>query len=163
MKKILSYLTLLLLFVLQTSLGQYIKIFSVMPNLIFAYAIIYSMTNSALKSAVMGCVCGLLTDVSFGETSYVNALLIMYISLAVSHIYGKHFFENKLVYAGGVFAGTVVYDILIIIITAFTSGSLPFLYTFFRFTVPEAFINSAVSLLFLIYVRWLNNEFVRGI
>lgn len=163
MKKILSYVTILLLYIIQTSIGQYIKIFSVMPNLIFVYAMVYSMTNSQIKSAVMGCVCGMLADMSFGETNYMSALIVMYISLFISGIYGKRFFENRLVYAGGMLAATLVYNMLMMFIMSFTASSVPFFFTLFRYVIPEAFINAALSLLFLIYVRWLNNEFVRGI
>ena len=64
---ILSYLTLAVLFIVQTTLSRYIDIFGIAPNLIFVYVLCYSIYNFPVRSAVLCAVAGFITDLYSGQ------------------------------------------------------------------------------------------------
>ena len=75
----LSYLTLIVLFILQTTLSRYIDIFGIAPNLIFVYVLCYAIYNFPVRSAVLCAVAGLIVDLYSRSYVGLNALLFMYI------------------------------------------------------------------------------------
>ena len=96
MKKVISYLTLVLLAVVQTGAGQYIKLFGILPNLILTFAVIYSLTNSSVRSAVMGLSAGIILDATTVGAFGLNGIFLMYTCLAVSYFSRRFYYENKL-------------------------------------------------------------------
>ena len=91
---ILSYLTLVVLFIVQTTLGRYIDICGIAPNLVFVYILCYSMYNFPVRSAVLCIVAGIITDMYSMEYVGLNAILYMYIGLAISN-FAVDFISSK--------------------------------------------------------------------
>lgn len=163
MKKILTYITLVLLLVVQTAAGRYIRIFGVLPNLALTFTIIYSLTNGSFRAAALGLVCGLLFDTTSSGAFGLNGLIVMYVAIAASFFSRKYFYENKLAMVCGVFAFTLIYESISLIMTLVLFSQAPFFYSFVRFILPEAVINSIITVPLLMWVKWLNNEYIRGI
>lgn len=163
MKKALTYISLVLLLVIQTSAGHYIEIFGVVPNITLTFVILYSLTNSLTKAAVMGLVGGLLFDSCRVGAFGLNGLLLMYTSLMASYFSSKFYYESKTVTVAGVFIYTILYKTMFLILTSVLFSQTPFLYTFFRYILVEALWNAIIALPMLIWVKSLNNEYIRGI
>lgn len=163
MKKTITYLTLVLLAVVQTGAGQYIKLFGVIPNIILTFAVVYSLTNSSVRSAVMGLTSGLVIDVTSAGTLGLNGIFLMYICLAVSYFSRKFYYENKLSSFISVYIYTAVYESLILITTQVIFSKSPFFYVLGRYILVESLINSLIAIPLMFWVKWLNNEYIRGI
>ena len=152
-----------MLLVVQTAAGRYIKIFGILPNIAFCFTIVYSLTNGTFRSAILGLCCGILidstTDVAFG----FNSLVIMYIALSASYFSHKYYYQNKFAVALGVFIYSPIYETILIVFSVLLFSEAPFLYSFFRYAFVEAIINSLISIPVFLWVKWLNNEYIRGI
>lgn len=163
MKKALTYITLVLFTIIQTGAGRYIRIFGVLPNLILMFTIVYSLTNGSLRAGILGLVAGLLIDATSYGVFGLNALMLMYTSLIISYFSRKFYYENKLATFCSVFVYTLVYESLLLILTQVVFSKSPFFFVLGRYILVESLINAVISLLILYWVKWLNNEYIRGI
>ncbi len=163
MKKVLTYVTLVLLLVIQTAAGRYIKIFGVVPNFALTFTIIYSLTNSMPRSAALGLLCGLMFDSCRVGAFGLGGLLVMYMAIMAAYFSRKFYYENKLATIFGVFIYTVIYRSVFLILTSVMFSQAPFFYTFARYILVEALLGSIIAVPVLLLVKWLNNEYIRGI
>ncbi len=163
MKKVLTYIFLVLLFVIQTAAGHYIEIFGVIPNITLTFAIVYSLTNPMGKAAALGLLCGLLFDSCRVGAFGLNGLLLMYTCLTASYFASRFYYESKPVTAVGVFLYTAVYKALFLGLTSVMFSQTPFFQTFLRYVLVEALWNAVITIPVLSLVKWLNNEYIRGI
>jgi len=162
-KKALTYISLVLLFVFQTSAGPYIKIFGVLPGIVLTFAVCYSLTNTTFKSAAVGLVCGLLTDSATSGAFGLDALIMMYLAIAVSYFSRKFYHENKLFAVCSVMLFTVVYETVSLGISVLMVSDVPIFFSFIRIVIPEAIYNAVITIPVFMLVKWLNNEYIRGI
>ena len=76
---VLSYLTLAVLFIVQTTLSCYIDIYGIAPNLIFVFIVCYSIYNFPVRSGFLCVIAGIIVDLYSRKYVGLNALLYMYI------------------------------------------------------------------------------------
>ena len=126
-----TYLTLVVLFVVQTTLGIYIDVYSIAPDIIFVFAVCYSMYNFPVRSTVLCLVAGILADLYTGSYIGVNALLYMYIGLAISNFAASLIKKNIWTATLGVLTVSVIYHTVVLIvyyvIPGYSSFAFPFL------------------------------------
>lgn len=163
MKQFLTYLSLALLVVFQSAAGHYIKFFGVMPNFALCFTIIYALTNGSMRAAILGLACGLLFDCTANVAFGFNSLLLMYMTLICSYFSRKFYYQNKTAVVFGVFIYTLAIESISLVFTAVLFSDAPFFYSFFRFVLIEAVLNSIIATPLLFWVKWLNNEYIRGI
>ena len=163
MKKLLLILTAFLLVVIQTSMSPLLEIINVAPNLIFIFAIIYGINTSPFASCVAGCILGLITDcVDFGIIGY-NALLLMYVSFFSSLVSNKFYYNNRLVGVVVVFVSGLIYESLRFALANFLIADALFSQVLLRYILPEAVMNSVLCVPLMWWIKWLKNEYIRGI
>ncbi len=159
---ILSYLTLVVLFVVQTTLSGYIDVFGIAPNLIFVYILCYSMYNFPVRSAVLCVAAGILTDLYSQNFVGLNALLFMYIGLAVSN-FASSLIKNSIWTSFlGVLTVSVIYHSVLLIADYVVPGYSGFVYPFARFAVPTAVYDAVLSLAMTFWARRLSEDKIRG-
>lgn len=162
MKYFWSYFTVLVLFVVQTTLGKYIDVFSVMPNLVFVFAVCYSMFNFPVRSAVLCAVAGLLMDIYSCRIIGTNALMYMYIGLLVS-LFGSSLMKKSIwAVALGVIIVSAVYQSVYFVVRYMLGGSGGFLYALVRIILPGAVYDGAAALAVSVWAHWLSEEHIRG-
>lgn len=159
----LSYLTLAVLFIVQTTLSRYIDIFGIAPNLIFVYVLCYSIYNFPVRSAVLCAIAGLVVDLYTGQYVGLNALLFMYIGIAISHftstLIKKHVWTSAL----GVLIISFLYHTIILLIDYVIPGYSGFQYPFLRIALPGAVYDAMVSFVIALWARKLSIEEIRGL
>lgn len=80
MKKIIvSIATVIILFLLQTSVFQYFSFGGIVPNLMLVVISVYGFMRGEYDGLLTGFICGLLTDIFFMDFLGFYALLYMYI------------------------------------------------------------------------------------
>jgi len=160
---ILSYLTLVVLFIVQTTLGRYIDICGIAPNLVFVYILCYSMYNFPVRSAVLCIVAGIITDMYSMEYVGLNAILYMYIGLAISNFASSLIKKNIWAVSLGVLLVSLLYHTVILTVNFVVPSYSEFAYPFVRFALPTAFYDAAVSLVMALWARSLSEDKIRGL
>ena len=160
---VLSYISLAVLFVLQTTLSRYIDVCGIAPNLIFTFVLCYSMYNFPVRSAVLCAIAGLITDMYSGTLVGVNALLFMYIGIAVSNFASSLVRKNIWTTAVGVFVISLLYHAVILVIWYVMQGYSTFWYPFARYAAPTALYDAVASFLIAMWARWLSEDKIRGL
>lgn len=163
MKKILLILTAFILAVIQTSVASSVKILDVAPNLIFIFAIVYGLDSTTFSAGVVGCLCGILTDCADCTFIGHSALVLMYVSFLSSLISKKFYYDNKLVGILIVFASSIAYEFIRFFIASIMTADAGTAYMLFRYILPEAVYNSVLSVPLMWWIKWLKNEYIRGI
>ncbi len=94
MKNFLHYIFFIILFILQTTLSNYISFFGVFPNFVLVYVICLCLIFSDVKSIVLSTIAGLALDLHSGVAIGFNALFYMYFSIATV-FFGENFFRGR--------------------------------------------------------------------
>lgn len=160
---ILSYLTLAVLFIAQTTLSRYIDIFGIAPNLIFVYVLCYSIYNFPVRSAVLCAVAGFITDLYSGQYVGLNTLLFMYIGIAISNFASTLIKKHVWTAAVGVLVVSLVYSTVILVTDYVMPGYSSFLYPFVRIALPTAVYDMIVSFVMALWARKLSIDEIRGL
>ncbi len=160
---VLTYITLIVIYILQTSLGIYIDIYDIAPNIIFVFAVCYSMYNFPVRSTVLCLVAGIMVDLYSQPYVGINALLYMYIGLAISNFAGSLIKKNIWTVALGVLVVSVVYHTAMLIINYVIPGYAAFWYPFLRIVLPTALYDGVISVVIACWARWLSEERIKGL
>ncbi len=163
MNYVLTYITLIVIYILQTSLGIYIDIYSIAPNIIFVFAVCYSMYNFPVRSTVLCLVAGIMVDLYSQPYVGVNALLYMYIGLAISNFAASLIKKNIWTVALGVLVVSLVYHTAILIINYVIPGYATMWYPFLRIVLPTAVYDAVISVVISYWARWLSEERIKGL
>ena len=162
MKYFWSYFTVLILFLMQTTLGKYIDIFGIAPNFVFVFAVCYAMYNFPVRSAVLCVISGLLLDLYGCKTIGVNALMYMYIGLAVSLFAGALMKKNIWAVVLGVIIASALYQSLYLFFEYSLKSDVSFIYGFLRIVIPGTVYDGAIALIISVWAKWLSEEQIRG-
>ncbi len=163
MKKLLLIITFLVLFLIQTTSEEFIKLFGVAPNLLLVFTVIYSINSSIPKSILIGSIAGLLLDVSSQGLLGLNALLMTYIAILASFLSSKILFERKIITIITVFALGFIYDFFNVLITSALITRLPVFYIIYRYTLLFCVYNSIIAIPMTYLLDKLKFEYIRGI
>lgn len=162
MKYFWSYFTVLILFIVQTTLGKYIDILGIAPNLVFVFAVCYAMYNFPVRSAVLCVISGILIDLYGCKTVGVNALMYMYIGLLVSLFAGALMKKNIWAVALGVIITSAIYQSLYFLFEYSLKSDISFVFGFLRIIIPGTFYDGIIALLISWWAKWLSEEQIRG-
>ena len=110
MKNVLTYVTLILVFAFQTTIGRYIEIFNVMPNLMLVLAVCYSIYAVPVKATVFSLCAGILMDVFAAKHLGINALMMMYLGMMLSCITSGYIRTNFVMALITVGISTILYE-----------------------------------------------------
>ena len=163
LKKLLLFLIFLILFLIQTTLGEYIKIFDAAPNLLLVFVIIYSINSSVPTSILVGSIAGLLIDVSMQGLLGLNALIMTYIAIFASFLSSRILYERKIITIITVFALGFLFEFLNVAISNALITDLPVFYITLRYTLLSCVYNSVVAIGLVYLIDKLKFEYIRGI
>lgn len=163
MKQLFSVLFFFGLIIIQTTFGSLLAIGNAVPNLLLTYTVLYSLSSTPVRSGLMGAVCGLVMDMTGSGLIGFNALLVMYMAVIANHISNKIYCEKLSVSCIMVLVHTFILSIIKISIVSIFNSKIPFWYTVFCFSLPEAIYNMVVTLILYWWIKWISNEYIRGI
>ncbi len=131
---------------LQSTLLEYIEIFSVRPNLLIVLTVIVALLRSPVESAVMGLFLGLAMDILMGKILGWNGLLFMLITIPISLVNEKLYREKVLVLLTFTFTSTVLIETLFFLIMYLFKDLSYFPKAFVSIILIEAIYNSILIL-----------------
>lgn len=150
---IMSYLLLVIAYILQTTLIREIAIFRVAPSLVLVSVICFSLVNEPVSAATYGGIAGLLLDISSGRTIGFNAILLLYLALALV-IFGQEFFHDTVRSATFlVVLATILYEVVFTFFNFAIFGNSSFWYMIARVVLVEAVYNGALAPFIYLFFR----------
>ncbi len=163
MKRFLVALALIILcFVLQTTVFQWISFGGIVPNLLIILTSTYGIMRGDKTGLIMGLCCGLLSDIFFGSFIGFNAILYMYIGY-LNGKFHKVFYPEDIKLPLIVFiCSDLLYGFSYYVIMFMLRGRFDFSYYFLNIILPELVYTILSSLilypLFLLLHKWLESK-----
>ncbi len=158
--KIIAYTILVFLTVLiQSTLGDSIKIYGVKPNITIVLIVIVALLRNNTEGAIVGFFCGLMQDALSGTVIGFYALMGLYLGLIIGSINKRLYRENVLIAVFLTFVSTFVYEYLVYFFSTFLRGPLEFVYPIKNIILTEAIYNSVISIFIFIIVIKLHIRF----
>ncbi len=162
MKNVLTYISLIFIFILQSTIGKYIDIMHIFPNVILVFIICYGLKTEPLKATCLACIGGLIMDMSLARTVGMNSLLCMYTGLAVSYFGFNYLKDNIITTAFCVLFVSFIYETVYGFLNLVIFGHAPFGTIIVKIVAVEAVYNMAVSFIIYWLADWLSEEQMRS-
>ena len=161
MKNILTYLSLLILFVLSATIGHSIEIMKVMPNMILVFVVCYSMYGEPVKSTVLAVVAGSVMDLFYAKNLGINAIMMMYTALLISYLCSNYIRTNFIMVVVFVFLSSILYEGLYSFFLYFIFDKISFT-NMFVIIIKEALYNMFLSFILIWPAKYLSHNEVRS-
>lgn len=160
-------ISIVLSFLLQTSVFDFLKLADTAPNVMIAFVVCIALMRGQKEAVIVGFFCGLLVDIFYGNLLGQYALLYVLIGY-VNRFFNKLYFQDDFMLPLAVLAGnSLVYDILIYIFFFLLRGRLGFFYFLRSIIIPEAIYTAIVAVavyrLLLPIMSWLESYEERGV
>lgn len=139
------FLWIFILLILETTLGRYIKIQSILPDFVLVFVISYAILEEIpLRRVVMGCICGILMGALGGRGLVFMILWYMYGAYFTGKVLGRYRKQWFFKAAPAVFLVTVSGELFYYLFHHFSVAG--FFQAFLWTILPVAAYNAALSL-----------------
>lgn len=119
MKRVYIFLIILINFILQTSLYNFVEIFGEIPNISLILVVIFAINSNEIEGSIIGIVTGLLYDIMVMNVIGINTLIYFVVGIAFGYIGDELNKENTITYVFMTFLASIVWQILMCIILFF--------------------------------------------
>jgi len=119
MKKIFPFILILISFILQSTVFQFVKILDVVPNISLILLIIFAVQFGEYYGGLLGIFIGILTDVMYVGFFGINTLIYFVIGYILGNFKDNVYKEDYLTYYTAVGIMTLLYNTLFYIIIFF--------------------------------------------
>jgi rod shape-determining protein MreD len=161
-RAIIIFIEIIICFVLQSSLYQFISLAGVMPNLLLILVVSQAYMRGRMTGMVVGFFSGLLIDILFGNVIGLYAMLQMligYITGYANKIYSKDDFTLPLFFVA---LANFVYQFLYYIFEFLLRGKLDFTYYLRIRILPEIIYTVAASVFVYKLLHMINHSLDRS-
>lgn len=143
---LITFIELILCFLLQTSLFSFFRISGVVPDCLLILVITVAYTRGQNPAIVTGFFAGLLLDLCFSETVGFCAILYMIVAFLAGYAHKVYYERDYFVPGALLFAGEFLYSFMYYIVFFLLRGKLEF-HTYFIYTIlPRMLYTMLVSL-----------------
>ncbi|MBE5929157.1 MAG: rod shape-determining protein MreD [Lachnospiraceae bacterium] len=147
-KWILTIFTIIIFYILQTTLFQHIMLAHVVPNLLIIITVSTGYISGRRDALITGLLCGLISDCIFGSLIGVHALIYMlvgYLSGYTHYTYSDNDILLPVLYIG---VSDIIYGFMYYVFEFLLRGRLSFLFYLRTIILPEALYTILVGILF---------------
>ncbi|MDD3766099.1 MAG: rod shape-determining protein MreD [Eubacteriales bacterium] len=148
----------IILCALQTTIFEHLSFFGTVPNLLIGLVVCVALTRSALEGGAIGLLCGIFIDVLGRGTFGVNALLFLYIGVALGLVSNKFYRIRGLVVFAFAFLSNFVYAFLMFFFKFYIWGYGNMLAALAKKIIPETIYTAVFSVLILFLIRSINKR-----
>lgn len=137
-KVILGAISLLLFFLLQTTIFKHFAINNIGPNLLIILCCTFGFMYGEKEGLIMGFIAGLLCDIFFGSIIGFNALLYMFVGY-FNGKFNRLFYPEDIVLPGTLFLGSdIFFGLAFYVLNFLLRGRLKIGYYLLNVIMPEA-------------------------
>lgn len=156
---IVAALLILSCFILQSTVFRTLDFGGIVPNLLVILTSSFGFMRGEKTGTVIGFLCGLLTDIFFGEVFGFYALILMYIGYMNGKFSRIFYPEDIKLPAALIIASDFLYGFVCYVLMFLMRGRLQFGYYFMNIILPEIVYTVVVTIilypLILLIDRWL--------
>ncbi|MDK2800737.1 MAG: rod shape-determining protein MreD [Clostridiales bacterium] len=148
---------LVITYVLQSTVLQYIELWNIKPNLIVMLVIYFALLRGNVEGGIVGLFGGMLLDILSGKVFGLYALIGMYIGVLAGNFNKRFFKENYLVALLFTFIFTIIYEFIFYFFNYFIWGETRIIYVFKNIIIPEVLYNCFLAVPIYSFVIKINN------
>ncbi|MDE6567117.1 MAG: rod shape-determining protein MreD [Lachnospiraceae bacterium] len=158
MKRYISmFLLLIICFLLQTTLFQYLKIANVQPNIILVVTALSGLLYGRKMGIFIGVICGLLLDLLYGSVVGISVLLYLIIGYGNGSANKIYFKDDNVIPMISIVVSDLIYCILYYICNFLLRGRLHFLTYFRNIMMPEIIYTLLIGSIVFLFMKRLDN------
>lgn len=153
MQYVVMVLSVLVGFVLQTTVFPSIPTWGLRLDLLMMCAVVYAIYGGRYAGGAMGLVSGLLIDVFFGSAIGVRALPYMLLPMMAGVLHRKYFADNLIVPALAVFLSVLIKELILGLIAMVFRIQTPLPLVLGRYVLPSAALTALVTIPYAMRVK----------
>lgn len=150
------FLMLIIGFLLQTTLFQYLKIAGVLPNLVLVVTAVSGLMYGRKMGIFIGVVCGLLLDLMYGSVIGISILIYMLIGYGNGSANKIYFKDDYLIPLLSLVLSDFVYSIAYYVCNFLLRGRLHFISYFQDIMMPEMIYTVLVGSIIYLIIKKLD-------
>lgn len=156
---IIAALIILICFILQSTVFRALDFGGIVPNLMIILTSAFGFMRGEKTGTIIGFVCGLLSDIFFGEVLGFYALILMYIGYLNGKFSRIFYPEDIKLPAALIIISDFIYGFICYVLLFLMRGRLQFGYYFMNIILPEIVYTLVSTIilypLILLIDRWL--------
>lgn len=156
---IIAALLVLICFILQSTVFRALDFSGIVPNLMIILTSAFGFMRGEKTGTIIGFVCGLLSDIFFGEVLGFYALILMYIGYLNGKFSRIFYPEDIKLPAALIIISDFIYGFICYVLLFLMRGRLSFGYYFMNIILPEIVYTVVATIilypLILLIDRWL--------
>ncbi|MCF6463691.1 rod shape-determining protein MreD [Clostridium sp. Cult1] len=154
---LITFLIIIINFILQSTILQYFNIFNVVPNTGLVIIVVIALLKGKRAGSIVGLIAGLLQDIIFSPVIGINGFLYFFIGYLVGMTENKLSKDNILIPFIMTLISTICYHLFYYLFMYFLSYNISFLIFFKDVVIIEMLYNSFIS---IILYKWFSKIFV---
>ena len=159
---IIAYSLLIVSFVLQSTVFQWISFGGIVPNILIVLVISYGLMRGDVSALFLGFFAGLLVDIFFASFIGLNAFIYMFIGYFAGKFHRIFIPEDIKLPLALIIFSDLLYNFAYYVFVFLLRGRFNFSFYFFKIMIPELVYTMLVSLfiypLFLLLNQWLDKK-----
>ncbi len=154
---LITFLIIIINFILQSTILQYFNIFNVVPNTGLVIIVVIALLKGKRAGSIVGLIAGLLQDIIFSPVIGINGFLYFFIGYLVGMTENKLSKDNILIPFIMTLISTICYHLFYYLFMYFLSYNISLLIFFKDVVIIEMIYNSFIS---IILYKWFSKIFV---
>jgi rod shape-determining protein MreD len=146
-------------FIFQTSLYNFLDIFGVIPNISLIFVVIFAMMTNGIIGGSIGILTGFLFDIMLYDVFGVYTLIYFIIGAVIGSFSEDVNRENYSLYSLATFLSTIFMHISLYILLFFLKYNIENAGYIFKNIILEVILNTFISILVLKFIIYLFNKF----
>jgi len=146
-------------FIFQTSLYNYLNIFGVIPNISLIFVVIFAMMTNGIIGGAVGILTGFLYDIMLYDVFGVYTLIYFIIGAVIGSFSEYVNRENYTLYSLATLLSTLFLHISLYIVLFFLKYNIESVTSILKNIVLEIILNTFVSIFVLKFIIYLFNKF----
>ena len=155
-RKLITAVTILIFFILQSSVFSRLSFGGIIPNLMIILTASYGFMRGEKSGLIIGFFCGLLTDIFFGDLIGAYALIYMYIGYFNGKFSYIFFPEDIKLPISLIAISDILYGITCYVFMFMLRGRFDFPYYFMHIIIPETIYTIVVTIIFYPIILKIN-------
>ena len=146
---------------LQATIVPRLTIWGVHIDLPLVVVVNWSLLQGSRDGAIWGFIAGLAVDVLSGAPFGAATLSMVAVGFLSGLGHATVLRARVVLYLGAMFLATLVYDLLFLLVVWISGAAVSWLESFWRIMLPSAVLNTAITPILFVMLRWLRDRFRR--
>lgn len=157
-RKVISFLIILICFLLQSTVFPQITVFTIKPNLLIIVTAAFGFMRGKKEGMAVGFICGILMDIFWGRLLGFYALIYTTIGY-VNGFFQRMFYDEDIKLPLGMTAASeLVYGLVVYFCLFMLHGDFHFFYYLFHIILPELVYTILVTLILYQIILQINRK-----